>query len=158
MTEFDPGPPPHIAEIFSRLPDYSPHKELFWYTWGPIFYRGRLDGSARLLCVASDPGATERIAMRTLVGDAGQRVQGFLAKLGLTRSYVCLNAFVYGLSPSRASQARPLLSDPEHVSWRNELFDAVKNDNLQAVVQGRGTVGRAGRPAGVQHTPPHQPR
>jgi len=57
-----------------------------------VFYRGRLDGSARLLCAASDPSTTERVAMRTLVGDAGQRVQGFLTKVGLTRSHLCLNA------------------------------------------------------------------
>ena len=65
-----------------------------------MFYRGRLDGSARVLCVASDPGPTERIAGRSLVGNAGQRVQGLLAKLGLTRSYLCLNAWAY----ARASE------------------------------------------------------
>jgi hypothetical protein len=86
MTEFDPGPPREFAEVFTRVPDYAPYEEHFWYDWGPVFYRGRLDGSARVLCVASDPGPTERVAMRTLVGDAGQRVQGFLAKIGLTRS------------------------------------------------------------------------
>jgi uracil-DNA glycosylase len=50
-------------------------------------------------CVASNPGRTERIAGWTLLGDAGQRVQGFLAKRGLTRSYLCLNALVYALFP-----------------------------------------------------------
>jgi uracil-DNA glycosylase len=34
-----------------------------------------LDRSAKVLCIASDPGPTERIVGRTLVGDAGQRVQ-----------------------------------------------------------------------------------
>ncbi|CAB3806344.1 hypothetical protein LMG27177_06059 [Paraburkholderia fynbosensis] len=59
----------------------------FWHDWGRIFYRGRLDGSAKVLCIASDPGPTERIAGHTLVVDAGQRVQGFLAKLGIMRAY-----------------------------------------------------------------------
>ena len=54
--EFDDGPTEEFAEIFARSPDYALYQELFWYDWGPIFYRGRLDGSARLLCVASDPG------------------------------------------------------------------------------------------------------
>ena len=103
MNEFDPGPTLDFAEHFAQVPDYAPFKEHFWYDWGPIFYRGRLDGTARVLCIASDPGATERIALRTLVGDAGQRTQGFLAKIGLTRSYLCLNAFPYGLMPSHAS-------------------------------------------------------
>ncbi len=134
MTEFDPGPPHDIVEIFARLPDYGPYKENFWYDWGPIFYRGRLDGSARVLCVASDPGPTERVAMRTLVGDAGQRVQGFLARIGLTRSYLCLNAFAHALFPSRSSQAPWMLRDPAHLAWRNRLFGAVRSPGLQAVV------------------------
>ena len=83
MVEFDPGPSKSIANHLAALPSYAPHRDFFWYDWGPVFYRGRLNMSARLLCVASDPGPTERIACRTLIGDAGQRVQGFLSKLGL---------------------------------------------------------------------------
>ena len=84
MAEFDRGPPAAFAALFDRVPD-PPVEHDFWFDWGPVFYRGRLDGSARVLCVASDPGPTERIAGRSLVGNAGQRVQGLLAKLGLTR-------------------------------------------------------------------------
>ena len=62
-----------------------------------------------MLCIASDPGPTERIAGRTLVGDAGQRVQGFLTKLGLTRSYALVNAFAYALLPSRRCRRDPIL-------------------------------------------------
>jgi hypothetical protein len=134
MTEFDPGPPPAFAEIFARVPDYEEFKEHFWYDWGPIFYRGRLDGSARVLCVASDPGPTERIAARTLVGDAGQRVQGFLAKIGLSRSYLCLNAFAYALHPSSFWEGPEILRNADQLSWRNELFDAAKGPELRAVI------------------------
>jgi hypothetical protein len=131
---YDPGPPAAIAEIFGRVPD-PPEAEDFWSDWGPVFYRGRLDGSARVLCVASDPGATERIAGRTLVGDAGQRVQGFLRKLGLTRSYVCLNAFAYALIPSRGGHAEAFLKRPEQRAWREELYTAVADTTaLQAIV------------------------
>ena len=65
---FDPGPPAAIATICGHCPSPST-PNAFWTAWQPIFYRGRLDGSARLLCIASDPGPTERIAHRTLVGD-----------------------------------------------------------------------------------------
>ena len=133
-VEFDAGPPPEFAELFARVPSYAPYKEHFWYDWGPIFYRGRLDGSARVLCVASDPGPTERVAMRTLVGDAGQRVQGFLAKVGLTRSYVCVNAFAYAIYPSHTSEGPSILRDPEHLKWRNEMFDMLKGPDLRAVM------------------------
>jgi uracil-DNA glycosylase len=134
MVEFDPGPPPVFADLFARLPDYGPFKDRFWYDWGPIFYRGRLDGSARVLCVGSDPGPTERIALRTLVGDAGQRVQGFLTRLGLTRSYICVNAFAYALHPSAGGGTGPLLNDPAQRAWRNDLFDLLKTPNIQAVI------------------------
>jgi len=134
MAEFDPGPPPAVADHFDQLPSYAAHREFFWYDWGPILYRGRLDGSARMLCIASDPGPVERVAHRTLVGDAGQRVQGFLTKLGLTRSYVCVNAFAYALFPSRSMSAKPILAEPAQRAWRNELFELITGPSLQAIV------------------------
>lgn len=132
-AEFDRGPPQAIANICVRCPAPSKPKA-FWTAWGPVFYRGRLDGSARVLCIASDPGPTERVANRTLVGDAGQRVQGFLAKLGLTQSYLCVNAFPYALHPSWGLSAEELLDEPEQLKWRNEFYDALKLDRLQAVI------------------------
>lgn len=130
---FDFGPPLPIAEICSRCPAPT-HASAFWTAWGPVFYRGRLDGSARVLCIASDPGPTERVANRTLVGDAGQRVQGFLAKLGLTRSYLCVNAFPYALHPSFAGSVDELLAEPAAQAWRNDFYDAVLPPRIRAVV------------------------
>jgi uracil-DNA glycosylase len=132
--QFDAGPPADWADLFSRVPDYSPYKQYFWFDWGPVFYRGRLDGSARLLCVASDPGPTERIANRTLVGDAGQRVQGFLAKLGLTRSYLCVNAYAFALFPSAGAHGDTVLKDATQKAWRNEMLDKAKGPKVQAIV------------------------
>ena len=134
MVEFDSGPTKAIAEHLVAVPTYASVRDLFWYDWGPVFYRGRLDQSARLLGIAYDPGPTERIASRTLVGDAGQRVQGFLAKLGLTRSYALVNAYPYALLPSKAKDARPLLAQPDHKTWRNAFYDQVTGPKLQAVV------------------------
>jgi hypothetical protein len=131
--DFDSGPPSAAAEICSRAP--TPAKaEAFWTAWGPVFYRGRLDGSARLLCIASDPGPTERVAGRTLVGDAGQRVQGFVSKLGLTRSYLCTNAFPYALHPSFGGDLAALLAESAEKAWRHEFYDAVVPSALEAVV------------------------
>lgn len=134
MVEFDPGPPRNVAQHFAEVPSYAAHRTMFWYDWGPVFYRGRLDRSARVLCIASDPGPTERVAGRTLVGDAGQRVQGFLTKLGLTRSYALVNAYAYALLPSRAMSAIPILSEPAQQQWRNALFSMVVGPQLEAVV------------------------
>jgi len=134
MATYDPGPPAALAAHFAALPSYAPHRADFWYDWGPVFYRGRLDKSAKLLCIASDPGPTERIACRTLVGDAGQRVQGFLTKLGLTKSYVLVNAFAYALLPSKANEATAILAESAHQTWRNHLLDSVIGPKLQAIV------------------------
>src|SRR4051794_30484978 len=132
--DFDPGPPAALAQHLANVPRYASKRDCFWYDWGPVFYRGRLDGSARFLGIASDPGPTERIAARTLVGDAGQRVQGFLSKLGLTRSYVLVNAYAYALLPSKAPDARGLLEAPAHTQWRNAFYDAVTGPPLEAIV------------------------
>jgi hypothetical protein len=134
MAEFDAGPPAAFRDHFAALPDYRPFRDHFWYDWGPVFYRGRLDGTARVVCVASDPGPVERVASRTLVGDAGQRVQGFLAKLGLTRSYLCVNAFAYALFPSHGFSVGPVLRDADQRQWRNELFDLALTPSVVAVV------------------------
>jgi len=68
------------------------------------------------------------------VGNAGQRVQGLLAKLGLTRSYACLNAWAHAVHPSRSFAERDRLDDHDQLEWRNELYDAVASLNLQAVI------------------------
>ncbi len=134
MPAFDPGPDAQFSAIFGSLPDHRLYREHMWYEWGPIFYRGRLDGSARVICVGSDPGPTERVAGRTLVGDAGQRVQGFLAKIGITRSYVCVNAIAYAFRPGHSAAARQLIPDPVHTVWRKRVLDALDNSGVQAII------------------------
>ncbi len=134
MDEYDSGPPANFLAHFNALPDYTPIKENFWFDWGTVFYRGRLDGSAKIICVASDPGPTERIACRTLVGDAGQRAQGFLRKIGISKSYICVNGFAYALFPGKLSQGIAALSRPELQAWRNKLFDMLRTPSVNAVI------------------------
>jgi uracil-DNA glycosylase len=134
MDNFDSGPSKKFYDHFTNLPDYTPIKDFFWFDWGPVFYRGRLDGSAKIICVASDPGPSERVACRTLVGNAGQRVQGFLNKLGLNKSYVCVNGFAYALFPGKLSKGIQALERPELVAWRNKLFDMLKTPSVKAVI------------------------
>jgi uracil-DNA glycosylase len=133
MSDYDRGPSAKLAKLFDKVPD-PPVKSDFWFDWGPVFYRGRLDGSARVLCIASDPGPTERIAGRSLVGNAGQRVQGLLSKLGLTKSYLCLNAWAYALHPGKAGEEKANLDDPAQLQWRNSLYDASTGPMLEAVI------------------------
>lgn len=150
---FDAGPAEPFASHLANAPGYPPSppyadadgvymgidfNEVYWDDWGPVFYRGRLDGSARLLVIASDPGPTECLPFvrRGLVGDAGQRVQGLLDKLGLTRSYTLVNAFIYATRPSNVSKSVKLLRDsPDHADWRDAFYDMIVAENdLQAVL------------------------
>jgi hypothetical protein len=59
--EWDAGPNSTIAAIFEQAPldayVNGPHR--FRLEWGPIYYRGRLDGSARVLVIGQDPAADE---------------------------------------------------------------------------------------------------
>ncbi len=101
--------------------------------WGPIFHRGRLDGSARLLVIGQDPAEHEAIARRILIGEAGQRVQGFLAKLGLETSYVMVNTYLYSVYGQTAGNAHA--TDPAIAAYRNNWLDAlVLGRGVQAVV------------------------
>ncbi|MFF9089925.1 hypothetical protein ACF1BE_26635 [Streptomyces sp. NPDC014991] len=78
MRPFDPGytQDPYAA-LVGDYPgsDIDPAKN-FRVEW-PIFHRGRLDGSARVLVVGQDSAAHEAITRRILVGTAGRRFQRF---------------------------------------------------------------------------------
>lgn len=124
-TDFDPGyVKAPFRDLVRRYPGVEAFPaEQFRVEWGPIFHRGRLDGSARILVIGQDPAAHEAIARRILVGEAGQRVQGALAKLGITKSYVMVNAFLYsvigaGGKPSNVKK-KPI------ADYRNAWLDAL---------------------------------
>ncbi|HYP47546.1 MAG TPA: uracil-DNA glycosylase family protein, partial [Thermoleophilaceae bacterium] len=139
---FDPGP---VAEPFAGLARDYPGAEAypaadFRLEWGPIFHRGRLDGSAKVLILGQDPGQHESIARRILVGEAGQRVQGFLAKLGIERSYAMINAFLYSVYGQRAGE-RHKASEPIR-DYRNRWLDALLADSSVEAVVSFGHIGR----------------
>jgi hypothetical protein len=132
---FDRG---YVDEPFATLVAAYPGAETypagdFRLEWGPIFHRGRLDGSARVLVIGQDPGAHEAIARRILVGEAGQRLQGFLARLGILHSYVLLNAFVYSVYGQGGGERHR--ADPAIAAYRNRWLDAfLVGTGIEAVV------------------------
>lgn len=115
------------VEPFRSLCDDAPGEQVyplkrFRVEWGPIFHRGRLDGSARVLVIGQDPAAHEAVARRNLCGVAGHRVQGFLAKLGIDRSYCMINSFLYSLYGTQAPTPSPAQREDRH-RW----IDAVRS-------------------------------
>lgn len=132
--EFDPGYRGRFATLCRHHPGpevYPPDD--FGVEWGPVFHRGRLDGSARILVIGQYPGTHECIVRRVLIGEAGRRVQGFLAKLGVDRRYVMVNAFLYGaFGPDVAHRHA---ENPAIVMYRNQWFEAIfATSHIQTVV------------------------
>ncbi len=130
--------PGYVTEPFATLVASYPGVEVyparqFRLEWGPIFHRGRLDGSARVLVLGQDPAAHEAITRRILVGLAGQRVQGLLARVGISDSYVMVNAFVYSVYGQRSGEAHE--RDEAIAAYRNRWLDALLVDtDVTAVV------------------------
>ncbi|XXF77941.1 uracil-DNA glycosylase family protein [Myxococcaceae bacterium GXIMD 01537] len=122
---FDPGyAAPPFRALCEDYPDatvYPP--EDFRVEWGPIFHRGRLDGSARVLVLGQDPAAHESISRRILVGEAGQRVQGLLARLGIERSYVMVNTFLYSVYGQGGGERHR--NDAAIAAYRHRWLDAL---------------------------------
>ena len=133
-ASFDEG----FRRPYDRLVREAPGDDVypqaaFRTEWGPIFHRGRLDGSARVLVLGQDPATHETICRRILVGEAGQRLQGFLAKLGITRSYVLINALLYSVYGQGGGTKH--VSDDGIVAYRNRWLDTlVERNELDAIV------------------------
>jgi len=132
---FDPG---YGNEPFRTLvaeapaADVYPPKE-FRLEWGPVFHRGRLDGSARVLVLGQDPAQHETILRRILVGEAGHRIQGFLAKLGIDQSYVMVNTYLYSVYGQTSGNKHA--DDQQIAAYRNRWLKALlANTEVEAVV------------------------
>jgi uracil-DNA glycosylase len=132
---FDAGPAGAFRTLCESYPDNAVYNSAngFRSLWGPIFYRGRTDGTARLLVIGQDPAQTEAVTRRILSGQAGRRTQGFVEKLGYTKSYLMINAFVYAIYDQ--DKALPHLNDPDVQAYRHQWLEAAfAPGQIEAVV------------------------
>ena len=89
--------------------------------------------TARLLVIGQDPAQTEAVTRRILSGQAGRRVQGFVEKLGFTKRYLMINAFLYGIY--NQNMALPHLNDPDIQAYRHQWLEAAfAPGKIEAVV------------------------
>lgn len=134
--QHDPGPNCAWERLFQSAPlsYYVTFPGNPFHTrFGPVFYRGRLDGTARVLVIGQDPATDETLAQRIFVGQAGQIAQNFLSRLGLTRSYLMFNTYLFGAQSGSITTATA--ADPTIMAYRNKLFDHAKATNtLSAVI------------------------
>src|SRR4029453_15981115 len=150
--DYDPGPATTSGwpELFAATPNYRGlgkavlGREAFRWHFGPMFYRGRLDGSARVVVVGQEGAQDESLSHRSFTGGTGARMQHFLRHIGLDRSYLFLNSFVYPIFGQYTDRLRPLAQDPRSpiASHRKRIFDkAIVDGDVRLVV----AVGRAAK-------------
>jgi uracil-DNA glycosylase len=152
--EYDPGPPANSrwARLFAEAPNYrglgralSGRDEFRWH-FGPMFYRGRLaDGAVRVLVIGQEGAQDESLGHRSFVGGSGARMQHFLRHLGITRSYLFLNTFVYPIfGQYDGADLLWLAQNPDSpiVKHRHAIFDyLVDRNDLRLMV----AVGKAAK-------------
>jgi uracil-DNA glycosylase len=138
--EFDPGPPKNRrwARLFAETPNYraigvamSGEEEYRWH-FGPMFYRGRLqDHSVRVLVIGQEGAQDESLSHRSFTGGTGGRMQHVLNHLGVSRSYLFLNTFVYPIFNQYDGLLPKLAQDPRSpiARHRGELLDYVLERN-----------------------------
>ncbi len=137
-TTFDQGPPPFWAGKLAGLSDdyFINHpSQRFRTAFGGVLYRGRLDDTARILVIGQDPSTDEALARRAFVGSAGQRLQKFLNKIGITRSYIIINAFAYSITGQFDTQMKGISLEPPLKTFREGLMDTILDRNpIEAIL------------------------
>lgn len=121
-------------------------RDAFRWHFGPMFYRGRLtDGAVRVLVIGQEGAQDESLGHRSFVGGSGARMQHFLRHLGITRSYLFLNTFVYPIfGQYDGADLLWLAQNPASplVTHRHAIFDyLVQRNDLRLIV----AVGKAAK-------------
>ncbi len=144
--EHDPGPPLNRRwlSLFAQTPNYRGlgkavlGREQFRWHFGPMFYRGRLtDGDVKVLVIGQEGAQDESLAHRSFIGGTGSRMQHVLNHLGITRSYLFMNTFVYPIFGQYNQALRGLAQDLDSpiVQHRHQLWNEVlERNDLQLVI------------------------
>jgi len=94
-----------------------------------------LNGTAKLLIIGQDPSTDEILAQRNLVGASGQRIQKLLNRVGISKSYVIFNTFLFGIKEQMDAAMNAVAVEPTILDYRNGLFDkAAAENNIQAII------------------------
>lgn len=141
--EFDPGPPPNSkwAELFARVPNFRSigvamirgHGEKFRWTFGPMFYRGRLaPNQVKVFVVGQEGAQDESLSNRSFTGGTGAKMMGYLNSIGINRSYLFMNTFAYTINGQYSEpELKNLAQNPRSpvVLHRHEMFNYMLETN-----------------------------
>ena len=138
----DLGPGVAWSQLFADAPlaSYQQNPEQFRLDFGPVYYRGRLDGTARVLIVGQDPAPNELIGHRAFVGASGQRIQALLRRIGMTHDYLMVNTFIYPVFGQFNGRLRQLSREGDILDYRNRMFDYIDANNPIDVIIAAGAA------------------
>ncbi len=155
-NEYDEGPNEFWMNQLSSLPDdyYVNHPSgRFRVHFGGVPYRGNLRDTARVIVVGQDPSTDESIARRAFVGNAGQRLQKLLHKIGITRSYIIINTFAYSINGQADTQMRSIAQEPLIKNFRENLLKTlIERNPIEIII----TLGQGARLALASWANPEQ--
>lgn len=185
-ADYDPGPAKDSQwpDIFAETPDYRAYgkavyqaaaakygvvddgKEKFRWKVGPMWYRGRLTPeSVKVFVIGQEGAQDENASNRTFTGSTGTKMQNFINYLGINKSYLFMNTFIYTITGQYGERAEPkdspavkkskevfsntlfwLAQNPqsEIVKHRQRMFDYMlsQNKNTLSLVVGVGAAGK----------------
>jgi len=141
LTQLDHVNAERLLEELDPIPSYTLTNKKFRHAMGPLFYRGRLDGTARVLVVGQEGATDEALVHRAFVGGTGQKVQNFLNAIGITKSYILVNTFVYSIYEQYDEFTRELAMEGPIKDHRNQILQKIlQENNIELVL----TFGNAG--------------
>lgn len=165
-AEYDPGAPKNSswAKLYASAPNYRQvgkavlggGGEKFRWEMGPMWYRGRLaKNQVKVFVVGQEGAQDENVSNRAFTGSTGTKTQNFLNHIGIFRSYLFMNTFVYTINGQLDGDPKfnfleqgigtknPELSPV--VKYRHELFDnmLLENSDSVALFMGVGAGGKA---------------
>lgn len=165
-SEYDPGAAKNSSwqKLYASAPNYRQvgkvvlggNDEKFRWEMGPMWYRGRLGKNQVKVFVVGQEGAQdENVSNRAFTGSTGTKTQAFLNHIGIFRSYLFMNTFVYtingqldGTNPKFAfleqgTGASNVEASPI-VQYRHQLFDnmLLENEESIALFMGVGSGGK----------------
>ncbi len=152
--DYDPGPPRNRKwpRLFSETPNYRGlskavmGSEKYRWHFGPMYYRGRLsDNHVKVLVIGQEGGQDEALSHRSFTGSSGSRMQHFLNHIGITKSYLFLNTFVYSIfNQYSGTKVRWLAQHPDSPiqQQRQRILDYVLERNDVHLVIAVGTAAK----------------
>lgn len=171
--DYDAGAPKDSKwpDLFAETPNYrafggsvinATRGEKFRWKMGPMWYRGRLGkNEVKVFIIGQEGAQDENVSNRSFTGSTGTRMQKFINYLGIDRSYLFMNTFVYTITgqyslfgedrenESKLAAQKQLLWLAQHkdsivVEHRHKLFDYMLEQNPESVrvVIGVGTAGK----------------